>query len=88
MIKDLKRKLEHSSGGDHIFCEYKTKGYLSDRCRKLLVNVSVSYLIETISKPRKTDKINLAKIIIELFPLLKDSESSEGYVSNNFCYSL
>lgn len=79
------RQLLETTGrkGTDILDEYENKQDLSEKSRKKLVALCVSFMTRHSSGklPPKTERVEYAEALVTLFPALKDSDSRLGYVS-------
>lgn len=84
-FQGIERVILESPCGKDIFEEYNTKGFLNDRCRRRLINIVVTQMLtvkELLQRPlTAADKCHFAKIIVEIFPKLRDLETEFGYVN-------
>ncbi|XP_067207256.1 uncharacterized protein [Linepithema humile] len=86
ITKEIIRKviLENPCGKD-IFEEYNTKGFLSETSRRRIINIVVTQMLilkQKLKRPLTSlDKCQFAKIIVEIFPKLRDPETALGYES-------
>uniref|UniRef100_A0AAR2KNE9 Uncharacterized protein n=1 Tax=Pygocentrus nattereri TaxID=42514 RepID=A0AAR2KNE9_PYGNA len=72
-------------GGDQIFQEYHKTSGLSDGTRRKMVNILVADMVEGHGRiPPVNVRISYALGIITLFPHLKDLDSVNGYVAQDF----
>ncbi|KAK7886627.1 hypothetical protein WMY93_026248 [Mugilogobius chulae] len=71
--------LKAHSKGMSIFREYAKTKTLSDRTRRLMVNILVTAMIDSYGQPPPSVRIAFAKGIVALFPCLEDPFSRNGY---------
>ncbi|XP_031342633.1 uncharacterized protein LOC116176312 isoform X2 [Photinus pyralis] len=69
----------HNNGGENILEEYDKNKILTNRTRKELVNLTVRMMIKNYGTSlSKEIKVEFAKALVELFPKLKDPNSTKG----------
>ncbi|XP_072752444.1 uncharacterized protein [Anoplolepis gracilipes] len=78
----IKKDILENPCGKDIFEEYNKKGFLSDINRRRMINIVVTQML-ALKKELKgpltsSDKCQFAKIIVELFPKLRDPETILG----------
>ncbi|KAL7866045.1 hypothetical protein SRHO_G00112920 [Serrasalmus rhombeus] len=84
--RDIVKVALHSKpGGDQIFQEYHKTCGLSDGTRRKMVNILVADMVEGHGRISPVNvRISYALGIITLFPHLKDLDSVNGYVAQDF----
>jgi len=84
-FQSIKQIILESPCGKDIFEEYNTKGFLSEISRRRIINIVVTQMLifkKELKRPlTSVDKCNFAKIIVDIFPKLRDPETDLGYVN-------